>query len=228
MINHDDIPELDQVTRLRFDGVENYTVTYEEDNSASWCEEDIYFTQRDGKTLPLDTGRVEDYLHNISYLAPNNYVTYHATEEELASYGLDEPELTVTVDYTAEDRAEEKASGTLILHISRDPEERLAAQEAADTGETEEEETITAYLRVGDSQIVYQITSEDYQELMAASYNDLRHRGAVRRLGDIWQSKLLWRGPAIPLPPRARARTGPGSTRGRKWISPRSRRRWRA
>ena len=92
----------------------------------------------------------------------------------------------MTVDYTAEDRAEEKASGTLILHISRDPEERLAAQEAADTGETEEEETITAYLRVGDSQIVYQITSEDYQE------------------------------------------TGPGSTRGRKWISPRSRRRWRA
>lgn len=125
MIDHDDIPELDQVTRLRFDGVENYTVTYEEDSSASWCEEDIYFTQRDGKTLPLDTGRVEDYLHNISYLAPNNYVTYHATEEELASYGLDEPELTVTVDYTAEDRAEEKASGTLILHISRDPEERL-------------------------------------------------------------------------------------------------------
>lgn len=212
MIDHDDIPELDQVTRLRFDGVENYTVTYEEDNSASWCEEDIYFTQRDGKTLPLDTGRVEDYLHNISYLSPNNYVTYHATEEELASYGLDEPELTVTVDYTAEDRAEEKASGTLILHISRDPEERLAAQEAADTGETEEEETITAYLRVGDSQIVYQITSEDYQELMAASYDDLRHQEVLSAdFGDIRQIEVTLEGASHTL-------TAQGEGEDRTWL----------
>ena len=34
---------------------------------------------------------------------------------------------------------------------------------------------ITAYARVGDSQIVYQISGEEYETLMAASYNDLRH-----------------------------------------------------
>ena len=139
-------------------------------------------------------------------------MTYHATEEELASYGLDEPELTVTVDYTAEDRAEEKASGTLILHISRDPEERLAAQEAADTGETEEEETITAYLRVGDSQIVYQITSEDYQELMAASYDDLRHQEVLSAdFGDIWQIEVTLEGASHTL-------TAQGEGEDRTWL----------
>lgn len=210
MIDHDDIPALDQVTRIQFDGAERYTVTYEEDSTASWCGEDVYFTQRDGKTLPLDTGRVEDYLHNISYLAPNNYVTYHADEEELASYGLDDPELTVTVEYTAADGAEE-SSGTLILHVSRDPEERLAAQEDG-AGETEEEETVTAYLRVGDSQIVYQITSEDYRELMAASYNDLRHQEVLSAdFGDIWQIEATLEGASHTL-------TAQGEGEDRTWL----------
>ena len=210
MIDHDDIPALDQVTRIQFDGAERYTVTYEEDSTASWCGEDVYFTQRDGKTLPLDTGRVEDYLHNISYLAPNNYVTYHADEEELASYGLDDPELTVTVDYTAADGAEE-SSGTLTLHVSRDPEERLAAQEDG-AGETEEEETVTAYLRVGDSQIVYQITSEDYRELMAASYDDLRHQEVLSAdFGDIWQIEATLEGASHTL-------TAQGEGEDRTWL----------
>lgn len=168
--------------------------------------------QRDGKTLPLDTGRVEDYLHNISYLSPNNYVTYHATEEELASYGLDEPELTVTVDYTAEDRAEEKASGTLILHISRDPEERLAAQEGGryrGNGGRGDDYRLSAS---GSSQVVYQITSEDYQELMAASYDDLRHQEVLSAdFGDIRQIEVTLEGASHTL-------TAQGEGEDRTWL----------
>ena len=48
------------------------------------------------------------------------------TDEELASYGLDDPELTVRVDYT-----DDGTSDTFVLHISRAPEER---KEAADSG----------------------------------------------------------------------------------------------
>lgn len=39
-----------------------------------------------------------------------------------------------------------------------------------------DEEEITAYLRVNDSQILYRITGSEYEALMAASYNDLRHQ----------------------------------------------------
>ena len=38
---------------------------------------------------------------------------------------------------------------------------------------------MTAYARVGDSEIVYQITGESYEALMAAGYDDLRHKEAL-------------------------------------------------
>ncbi|HQC82457.1 MAG TPA: DUF4340 domain-containing protein, partial [Bacillota bacterium] len=53
-----------------------------------------------GKSLPLDTTRVNDYLRNIKYLDLTDYVTYKATAEDLTKYGLDKPELTVTLKYT--------------------------------------------------------------------------------------------------------------------------------
>lgn len=114
----------------------------------------------------------------VSSLGLDNYVTYDAAQEDLAQYGLDEPELTVTVDYTTP----EDESGTFTLHISRDPEEKAEAEAKAagadgeTDGETDEEETVTAYARVGDSAIVCSISAEEYNSLTAASYDDLRHR----------------------------------------------------
>ena len=39
----------------------------------------------------------------------------------------------------------------------------------------EEDEEITAYARVGESEIVYRLTAAEYESLMACSYDDLRH-----------------------------------------------------
>lgn len=177
-IQNDRVPALDQVTSLTFSGAEDYTVFYQEDGSAySYCEEDVYFTDRDGDTLPLDTSRVESYLNTISGLDPEDYVTYTAGEEDLEAFGLDDPELTVTVAYTAEDEEGNQTGETFTLSVSRDPAEREAA--AAETEETDSETTeedITAYVRIGDSKIVYQIAGASYEKLMAATYDDLRHR----------------------------------------------------
>lgn len=49
-----------------------------------------------------------------------------------------------------------------------------AGEDAASDEDTAAE--VTAYVRVGDSQIIYRITSEEYRALMAASCNDLRHK----------------------------------------------------
>ena len=172
-ILNDTVPDWDQVTGLTFSGAENYEIFWQEDGSAySYCEDDAYFTDRGGNTLPLDTGRVEDYLSDLATLGLTNYVTYNATQEELEQYGLDDPELTVAVDYTGTDTDGAETSGTFTLHLSWDPEELAQAEE--DAGD--EEETITAYVRVGDSPIVYAITSLEYTDLRAAAYDDLRHR----------------------------------------------------
>ena len=170
-ILNDEVPAMDRVTGLTFSGAENYKIFYQEDGAAySYCAGDVYFTERDGETLPLDTGRVEDYLSALATLDLTDYMTYSATDDELEQFGLADPELTVAVDYAPEDGEE---NSTFFLHLSRDPKELAQAEE--DAGE-DEEETITAYARVGDSPIVYAVTGLSYLDLRAASYDDLRHR----------------------------------------------------
>lgn len=176
------------MSHIAFTGKDEYEVTYEEDGADTYREDDVYFTEIDGEHLPLDTGNVDGYLDDISGFSLTDYVTYNATDDDLASYGLDSPELTVLVDYTSEDEDGNETSGTFVLNVSRDPDE-LAQQteetEAAETdSETEEKETITAYARVGESKIVYQITGDEYKSLMASSYDDLRHAEVVPAVFD--------------------------------------------
>lgn len=186
MIRNDETPSFGsaQVAQIQFSGSEEYQITYEEDSTATYCADDVYFTERDGEICPLDTSNVDSYLNTISNLDLTDYVTYNATEEELASYGLDAPDLTVTVQYTPEDDEDteenEAVEQTFVLNISRDPEEAAAAEnESEESSDAEETEDITAYVRVGDSQIVYQLTTDQYNSLTAASYNDLRHQEIV-------------------------------------------------
>lgn len=208
MIEHDEVPSLDVVTEIQFAGAENYSITYEEDSADTYCEEDVYFTEQNGKKVPLDTSSVKGYLSGIQYLSLADFVAYNVTDEELEEYGLDEPELTVTVAYVCtsenEDGEEEEVSDTFILNISRDPEEKAAAEEAAaeedgeeneETDEEDEEEEITAYARIGDSQIVYMVSSDDYLDLMEASYDDLRHQEVLTAdFRDIYEIEISLEG----------------------------------
>lgn len=168
MIQHDKMPSFDQAASIQFSGAQDYAVSYEEDSSNTYCAEDVYFTRRGEKSLPLDTDRVDSYLRKISNLNPTNYVTYNVTDEELTTYGLDTPELTVAVEYMPKD---EETAEVFVLHISRDPEEIKKSSDEDDS----EDETVTAYLRVDQSPIIYQISSDQYKNLTAASYDDLRH-----------------------------------------------------
>ncbi len=172
MIDHDETPGSSKASSLQFSGAENYSILYEEDSDSTYRAEDVYFAQLDGESLPLDSDWMESYLQNLQYLDLTDYVTYNATQEELERYGLDDPELTITAEYPIETGEGEEATEPFVLHISRDPEERKAAEDAEDNGD----ETVTAYARVGESQIVYQLSSSKYTSLMAVSYDDLRHR----------------------------------------------------
>ena len=177
LIDNDETPDFGQVASIQFTGADSYQVVYQEDSSYARCADDVYFREQDGTYLPLDTSLVNSYLSGITGLNLTDYVTYSAGEEDLAAYGLDDPELTVSVTYTPEEDEDSGESGESVvftLSISRDPAERNAAEDG-DSGE-EDAADITAYARVGQSEIIYQITGAQYQSLMAASYNDLRHQ----------------------------------------------------
>ncbi len=196
VIDHDEIPIYTQMTSMKVAGEEEYTITYQEESTATYCEEDIYFTEKDEKTVPLDTTNVEDYLYSVSSTSLLDYATYHATEEDLEGYGLDTPELTITVAYISEDEEGEEISDQFVLHVSRDPVEKAAVEAEEDA----EEETITAYARVGESQIVYQISGEAYQALLAVNYNDLRHEEIITAaFEDVYQVDITLEGTVYTL-----------------------------
>lgn len=175
MIQHDDTPGFGTVRSISFAGSQNYTITRQEDSSATYApEDDIYFVEQNGVTVPLNTASIRKYLNTITALDLTDYVTYFATDEELESFGLDDPALTVSVEYTWTDEDGNDISDTCVIHIAENPEERAAADAAIEAGETAP--TVTKYVRVGDSQIVYTLDSNDYAILTAASYDDLRHK----------------------------------------------------
>ena len=171
MILDDTIPEFDTAEQIAFSGEEAYTITYDEDGT-SICADDVYFT--DGQ--PLDTDNVNEWLTALISLDLTDYVSYNATSEELQTFGLDEPDLTITLDYSSSDEdGNETDSGTLVLHLAQNPEELAAYNEAVES-EADEIPDVTCYARVGESQIVYQITQTELDALTAASYDTLRHQ----------------------------------------------------
>ena len=44
MIRNDEALSYDQVSQLRFEGSESYTVTYEKTSPSAWYGDDVYFT----------------------------------------------------------------------------------------------------------------------------------------------------------------------------------------
>lgn len=170
LIRHDEALSYSEVTRITFQGAENYSLYRDEGSENAYCADDLYYTERGGETVPLDTERVSTYLEALTTLSLTDYMTYHVSESELAAFGLDAPELTVTVDYTDT----EGAAQTYTLAVSRDPAELAAAEEAESAGE--EPEAVTAYVRVGDSPLVYCVTEYESNSLRAASFDHLRHR----------------------------------------------------
>ena len=190
MIENDTTPQLSAADSITFAGAEDYSVSYEEDSTDSYDETDVYYVKNEEGTLALDTTLVENYLTTVGSLDLSNYVSYNATDDEIATYGLDDPELTVTIAYTGsqessgdEDDTDDEQQ-TFELAVSRSAEDKEKAKdedaEAADeeTESTDEDsaDTTPAYVRIDDSPILYEITESEYEALMAASTGDLRHQ----------------------------------------------------
>ncbi len=177
MILHDTIDTISQADSITFSGAQNYTIYYEEDSANTYCTDDVYFVENGD--LPLDTDSVTTYLSRFYNTVLSDYVSYNATEEELEQYGLSDPELVITVEYpytvTDDDGEETEETRSVTLTIGIDQEELAAAEEELEDGEEVDLSEITMYVRVDDSQIIYELTSTRYDYLMACGYDDLRH-----------------------------------------------------
>lgn len=191
MLARDEIPDLKQADQFAFTGNASYTVDYEKDNKTdTYNSEDTYFTEENGTKKPLDTSSVNKFLGNLANLDLTEYASAHASEEELAEYGLDNPEQVIQVTYTPEEGDQKGQSQTMEIQVSRSAEEKKKnpdpfAKQEDETKQTESKDQTAsddqsqvseAYAVIDDSGIIYQLTGNDYEKLMKCSYNDLRHQ----------------------------------------------------
>ncbi|MCD7807536.1 MAG: DUF4340 domain-containing protein [Lachnospiraceae bacterium] len=196
MILHDTLDTISQADSITFSGAENYSIYYEEESDNTYCPEDVYFVT--GTDEPLDTSNVESYLKGFRNTSLYDYVTYNASEEELELYGMNDPVLIITMDYpyteTDEDGEETEVTRTVTLTVGVNQEELQEAQEelaeSEDAGEGEEVDlsTLSLYVRVDESQIIYELTETRYEYLIACGYDDLRHAEVLSAdFADIYQ-----------------------------------------
>ncbi len=180
LIMHDEYHSFSSADRVVLEGVENYTIEYKEDETASYCLDDVYYVG----DLPLDTSKVKSFLRGISNLSLTDYVSYNVSEEELETYHLASPDLKLTIDHSVINEDETKTSYTLDLNIgivededAEDTSEGQTENQKDADGEAAEPE-VTLYARVGESKMVYRLSPTDEEKILAAGIDDLRHVGA--------------------------------------------------
>ncbi len=154
---HDTMPEIETVTKISFAGMSKDSIVYKEDGGASYNAEDVWYLNG----LPLDTALVESYLSAFTGVSLTNCVSHDGGADSLVTYHLDEPALSVTVSYTTEESDGTNVHRSAVLHLSS------AVEVGDDTA---------AYVRIGDSKLIYQITESAHKTLTSTGYNDLRHK----------------------------------------------------
>lgn len=164
LIKNDATPDISQAARISFTGAENYEIIYESAHEGkSLCDEDVYYA--DG--MPLDTNKVKSYLRSLSSLGLGTYAAYNVDEDKLSFYGLDSPTLTIAVDYEGDSGESE----SFTISLGQNQKELKVAEENSE----EDADAVQAYACVGESRIVYEITSESFKALCGAGYDTLRH-----------------------------------------------------
>jgi hypothetical protein len=178
LIDNDEIPDVTNATEIVYSGAESGDVVYDE-NLDSDCTSDVYYLEQDSAKLPLDTDNVSSYLSKLYYMSLSDYATYNASADDLASYGLSDPELSLVISYKDADDAAQSVQ----LTLGRTDDQKKAAEEADTESTTEatydtdtDTTSVGGYLRVGQSAIVYELSETNYEALLAFSYDSLRHK----------------------------------------------------
>ncbi len=184
-MQNDEIVSVAQLEELTVTGEVSITVVYDEEGSYSYTDSYNYYMVAGGEYYALDDDAVEDFLDDLESVSLANYVTYTATDEDLAEYGLDDPAYTIVVKGTNEVASEDdEATETDEDAETEEVENTISfgVVETVEEGDDDDEEetvTTTAYLRVGDSSIIYELTSADFESIIACDYDSLRPTDVV-------------------------------------------------
>ena len=146
----EEIPEMEKVHSLSVDKETPVEIVYAKDSG--YCYSDLYtYYLKEGKNYRnLDNDTTGDLFETLTAFEWTECVDYYAEDSELASYGLDEPDASVSVSYEDGDGK----TGEFVYEVGTADDKY--------------------YAKMKDSSIVYGIESDVYEAAVNASYGELK------------------------------------------------------
>lgn len=145
----DSVPAYDTITGITAAGETTFTAQYLPDATPLYTDTYDYYAVDGDSYTALSTQKIKDFLSNMAALPTDDYATYRASQENLADYGMDTPTVTYTVQYT-----QDKTDGGFTLALGKKGD--------------------ACYARMNDSEIIFKLTEEEYNDLTATDADALR------------------------------------------------------
>ena len=145
----DSVPAYDTITGITAAGETTFTAQYLPDATPLYTDTYDYYAVDGDSYTALSTQKIKDFLSNMAALPTDDYATYRASQENLADYGMDTPTVTYTVQYT-----QDKTDGSFTLALGKKGD--------------------ACYARMNDSEIIFKLTEEEYDDLTATDADALR------------------------------------------------------
>ncbi|MEA5040126.1 MAG: DUF4340 domain-containing protein [Clostridiaceae bacterium] len=164
------IPSFEDVSALTIDDGDSQTVLRHAPDGKSELYTDAFrwFAKTGTGEEPADAQKVENYLSTLD-VTWQKCVAWNATDDELATYGLDSTASSVSVDYTATetvDTGNKDSDGNPVTQtVSTDKNFTLLLGAECDGAR---------YARLEGSRMVYTLASSDCSELLSADSNSLK------------------------------------------------------
>lgn len=170
-VQKEEVPEMESISEVSVDNEDTMDMVYKEDSG--YCYSDAYtYYMKDGKNWRnLDNENTENTFTTLSEVTWEECVDYYAEDSELSSYGLEEPDASVSVTYTpTKEEDEEEASDD-----ESSKEEEGEKKFEYEVGMADD----SYYAKLKDSNIIYRISEEVYRAAADASYEELKPDEAV-------------------------------------------------
>ena len=145
----DSVPTYDTITGITATGETTFTAQYLPDATPLYTDTYDYYAVDGDSYTALSTQKIKNFVSDMAALPTDDYATYRASQENLADYGMDTPTVTYTVQYT-----QDKTDGSFTLALGKKGD--------------------ACYARMNDSEIIFKLTEEEYNDLTATDADALR------------------------------------------------------
>ncbi len=164
-VQKEEIPEMESISELTVVNDDTEEMIYQEDSGYCYSDAYTYYLKDSDEWLNLDNENTEELFTTLSVFSWEACVDYYADDSELSSYGLDEPDASVTIIYQPAEDEDEDSSEDESDDDSDDEQEF-----AYEVGEADG----TYYAKLKDSNIIYSISEDVYNAAVDASYEELK------------------------------------------------------